>query len=102
MSVFPNVAGQSLFGAGRLGSAVVDGDGCRKFMYVPYTSLPFGEMATAGKSGRSTAGEAIPPEVQVPPPLSDDRTFTCSFAPGLLSDGVGPFAHASTISFVAP
>src|SRR4051794_25195854 len=59
-------------------------------------------MAIAGKSGRSAAGEATLPEVHMPPPFSDHRTRTCSFAPGFVSDGVGPFDQASTISFVAP
>jgi hypothetical protein len=66
-------------------------------MYVRYASVPSGEMAIAGKSGRSAAGEAMAADVQFVPPFRDHITRTCSFGPGLASDGVGPFDHASTI-----
>src|ERR671934_334299 len=84
------------------GVAFVDCHGCRKAMYVMYASVPSGEIAIAGKSGRSLPGEATPPEVHVRPWFSDHMTRTCSFGPGCVSDGVGPFDHASTISSVAP
>src|SRR5919108_3304391 len=86
----------------RRGAVLSDCHGSRKAMYVRYASVPSGEIAIAGKSGRSPAGEATPAEVQVLPPFSDHMTRTCSFGPGLVSDGVGPFDHASTISSVAP
>ena len=70
-------------------------------MYVRYASVPSGEIAIAGKSGRSLAGEATPDEVHVPPPLVDVMTLACSFGPGCVSEGVGPFDQASTISSVA-
>src|SRR6266705_3767095 len=40
------------------GVVLFDCHGCRKFMYVRYASRPLGEIAIAGKSGRSLAGEA--------------------------------------------
>src|SRR5919199_6301274 len=86
----------------RGGAKVDDCHGCRKFMYVTYASLPSGESATAGKSGRSLAGEAMPPELHERPWFRDQSTRTCSFGPGCVSDGVGPFDHASRISSVAP
>src|ERR687887_1591650 len=71
-------------------------------MYVRYASVPSGEIAIAGKSGRSLAGEATPTDVHVRPWFSDHMTRACSFGPGCVSEGVGPFDHASTISSVAP
>src|SRR5262249_58557740 len=70
-------------------------------MYVMYASLPFGEIAIAGKSGRSSPGDATPDDVHEAPPLVEVITITCSLGPALVSDGVGPFDQASTISFVA-
>src|SRR5262249_40114142 len=84
------------------GFAVVDCQGTRKAMYVTYTSLPSGEIAIAGKSGRSPGAEATPPDVHESPPFCDHSTRTCSFGPGCVSDGVGPFDQARTIWFVAP
>src|SRR3982751_3223777 len=78
------------------GFAVVDCHGCRKFMYVRYASPPSGEIAIAGKSGRSAVGEAMPAEVQLVPPFRDHMIRTCSFGP-FASDGLGPFDHASRI-----
>ena len=72
------------------GAAVVDCHGCRKFMYVRYASCPFGEIAIAGKSGRSPAGDATPPSCQLLPRFVEYITRTCSFAPPPVSDGVGP------------
>src|SRR2546423_5981401 len=83
------------------GLAVVDCHGCRKLMYVTYTSVPSGAIAIAGKSGLSVAGEATPPDVQFSPPFRDVSTRTCSLSPGFVSEGVGPFDHASTIWSVA-
>src|SRR5438477_12428342 len=85
----------------RRGVVLSDCHGRRKFMYVRYASVPSGEIAIAGKSGRSLAGEATPDEVHVPPPLVDVMTLACSFGPGCVSEGVGPFDQASTISSVA-
>src|SRR3954447_444144 len=65
-----------------------------------YASRPFGEIAIAGKSGRSLAGEATPPEVQLLPRVLEYRTRACSFG-WPTSVGVGPSVHASTISSVA-
>ena len=70
-------------------------------MYVRYASRPLGEIAIAGKSGRSVAGEAMPPECHKPPPFFDQSTCTRSFGPGCRSDGVGPCGHASRISLLA-
>src|ERR671936_1927526 len=86
----------------RRGVVLCDCHGCRKLMYVRYASVPSGEIAIAGKSGRSLAGEATPADVQERPWFSDHMTRACSFGPGCVSDGVGPFDHASTISSVAP
>src|SRR5215468_4993564 len=83
------------------GAVLSDCQGCRKFIYVRYASVPLGEIAIAGKSGRSLAGDAKPDAVHESPPLVDVITFTRSFGPGWLSDGVGPSDHASTISSVA-
>src|SRR5437764_8425180 len=83
------------------GAVLVDCQGCRKFMYVRYASVPSGEIAIAGKSGRSLVGDATPDDVQVTPPSLDVITFTCSFGPGCVSEGVGPFDQARTISSVA-
>src|SRR5438046_6632564 len=87
----------------RRGSVLSDCQGCLKFMYVTYASFPFGEMAIAGKSGRSPAGDATPELVHELPPLVDVITLTCSLGGGItsVSDGVGPFDQASTISSVA-
>src|SRR5919201_6813695 len=71
-------------------------------MYVRYAPVPSGEIAIAGKSGRSLDGVATPADVQLWPWFRDHITRTCSFGPGLVSDGVGPFDQASTISSVAP
>src|ERR671934_1179845 len=84
------------------GVVLSDCQGCRKAMYVRYASVPSGEIAIAGKSGRSLAGEATPADVHVRPWFSDHMTRACSFEPGCVCDGVGPFDHASTISSVAP
>src|SRR5919206_2036938 len=65
----------------RGGAVVDDCHGWRKFMYVTYASVPSGEIATAGKSGRSLAGEATAPGVHVRPPFRDHSTRTCSFGP---------------------
>src|ERR671935_1518795 len=78
------------------GPAFVDCHGWRKFMYVRYASVPSGEIAIAGKSGRSLDGVATPADVQLWPWFRDHITRTCSFGPGLVSDGVGPFDQAST------
>src|SRR5919204_2067531 len=78
------------------GAVLSDCHGWRKFMYVRYASVPSGEIAIAGKSGRSIGGEATPADVQLWPWFSDHITRTCSFGPGLVSDGVGPFDQAST------
>src|SRR5256714_13771545 len=85
----------------RRGVVLSDCQGWRKAMYVRYASVPSGEIAIAGKSGRSLAGEATPPELHERPWFVDHKTRTCSFGPGLVSDGVGPFDHARTISSVA-
>src|SRR5919197_3702095 len=87
----------------RRGVVLSDCQGCRKFMYVTYASVPLGEIAIAGKSGRSPAGDATPDVVHESPPLVDVITFTCSWGGGFtsVSDGVGPFDQASTISSVA-
>src|SRR5919204_3035573 len=84
------------------GVKFVDWYGCRKLMYVTYASVPSGEIAIAGKSGRSLAGEATPADVQLTPLLRDHITLTCSFGPGCVSVGVGPFDQARTIWSVAP
>src|SRR5919109_2598324 len=81
----------------RRGAVLSDCQGCRKSMYVTYASVPSGEIAIAGKSGRSLAGDATPDVVHESPPVVDVITCTCSFGPGCVSDGVGPFDHASTI-----
>src|SRR3954465_10934144 len=83
------------------GAAVVDCQGCRKFMYVRYASSPLGEIAIAGKSGRSVAGDARSPGVHDVPPFFDHSRCTRSFGPGCVSEGVGPCGHASRISSVA-
>ena len=54
--------------------------GCRKSSYVRYTSWPFGEMAIAGKTGRSAAGEAFTGPLNVVPRSVDHLTATRSFA----------------------
>jgi hypothetical protein len=72
-----------------------------KLMYVRYASRPFGEIATAGKSGRSVDGEPSPPESQLLPPVREYSRCTRSFG-WLVLVGVGPSVQASTISSVAP
>jgi len=64
--------------------------------------VPSGEIAIAGKSGRSPGGEATIGPLHVLPPSVDVKTWTFSFGPGLVLVGVGPSVHASTISSVAP
>src|ERR671939_1044392 len=86
----------------RGGARFDDCHGCRKFMYVTYASVPSGEIAIAGKSGRSLAGDATVPAFHVRPCVFDQSTRSCSFGPGCVSDGVGPFDQASRISSVAP
>src|SRR5689334_4766058 len=74
------------------GDVVVDCHGCRKFMYVRYASLPLGEIAIAGKSGRSLGGEAKLGSLHLPPPFVDVMTSTRSLGTGVasVSRGVGP------------
>src|ERR671933_2564826 len=86
----------------RGGVTFEDCHGWRKLMYVTYASVPSGEIAIAGKSGRSLAGDATVPAFHVRPWFFDQSTRTCSFGPGCVSDGVGPFDQASRISSVAP
>ena len=59
-------------------------------MYVTYTSVPSGEMAIAGKSGRSEAGDALPALWKLAPRSTENCTVARSFGPGWASDGVGP------------
>src|SRR5688572_17277222 len=73
-----------------------------KFMYTRYTSVPSGEIAIAGKSGRSEASAALTGADQVAPRLDETCTNACSFGPGLVLDGVGPSHHVTTIRSVAP
>src|SRR5215203_810627 len=61
-------------------------------------SVPSGEIATAGKSGRSLADAAFTGADHVAPRLVDHWTNACSFGPGLVVDGVGPSHQPSTIT----
>jgi hypothetical protein len=70
-------------------------------MYVRYASPPSGEIAIAGKSGRSPGGDAALAELHVAPLERDHITRTCSFGPGLASVGVGPSVQAMTGAFQA-
>src|SRR5205823_9055340 len=58
----------------RRGAVLSDCQGWRKAMYVRYASVPSGEIAIAGKSGRSLAGEATPAAVQLRPWFFDHMT----------------------------
>src|SRR5829696_2995363 len=61
-------------------------------------SVPSGEIATAGKSGRSDAAAALTGALQVSPRLVDHWTNACSFGPGLVVDGVGPSHQPNTMT----
>src|SRR6187401_3325272 len=66
-----------------------------------YTCAPSGEIATAGKSGRSPAGDATSGPLKLTPRFVDHMSSACSLSPGALVLGVGPSHHVTTISSVA-